>query len=143
MPLLFIYGKLLLAPKANIHPRRFPWDACTFLFVAQNDFAATDHLVVQPQPVFICARFGSYGGRSAQQAHACGGLENIGSEGAAVNVEFHAEIARIGEPTNLIAGVENHDLWNQSYQHRAFCHARSGSFFCACLRTIAYPLACS
>jgi hypothetical protein len=97
------------------------------LFIAEDYFAAADHLIVEPQAIFVRAGLGAYRGWTAQQAHTGWGLENVGRERAAIDVEFHAQVARIGEPTDLIAGVENHDLRDQSNQHRTFGHACSGS----------------
>jgi len=48
---------------------------------------------------------------------------------AAVAVKLHAQIARVGYPAHLVAGIQNHHLRNQADQHRAFRHAFSSALF--------------
>src|SRR5581483_5314495 len=92
------------------------------LFLPQNDFAPPDHLVVQPQPVFVRSWLRSGPRRSAQQPHARGRLKDVRAEGAAVRVELDAQASRIRNPDDLIARVEHHHFRDQSHQHRSFSH---------------------
>ena len=63
--------------------------------------------------------------QAAEKAHACRRLKNIGGKGAAVDIEFDAKIAGIGDPGDLITGVENDDLWYESNEYGALCHCCS------------------
>jgi hypothetical protein len=95
------------------------------LFFAEDDFALADELVVEPEAVLVCGAFQADTGRAAQQAHACRGLKNVGRKGAAVDVEFDAKIAGVGDPGDLVSGVENDDLGYESNKYGTFCHFSS------------------
>ena len=56
------------------------------------------------------------------RTHTGGRLENVGRERAAVDVEFDTKIARVGDPGDLVAGIEHHRLRNKSNEYRAFGH---------------------
>ena len=81
-----------------------------------------DELVVEPQTVLVRGRFAAGAWRAAQQAHPGGRLKHIRGKGAAVGVEFDAQIARVGDPGNLVAFVEHYNLRNQSNEYGAFSH---------------------
>lgn len=97
------------------------------LFVSHDDFAMADELVVEPEAVLISRGFGARARRAAQQADAGGNLENVGRERTTVDVKFDAKVAGIGNPRDLIAGIENDDLRNKSNEYRAFGHCVFGA----------------
>jgi hypothetical protein len=41
-------------------------------------------------------------------------LKYIRAERAAIDIEFHAQIAGFAEPGNLVAGVEHNRFWENS-----------------------------
>jgi hypothetical protein len=92
------------------------------LFFAEDNFALADELVVEPKAVLVGSALQTDAGRAAQQAHACRGLENIRRKRAAVDVEFDAKIAGVGDPGDLISGVENDYLGYESNEYGTFCH---------------------
>jgi len=92
------------------------------LFFAQNDFAMANELVVQPEAVLVRRRFASGARRTAEQAHPRGGLKNIRRKGAAVHIEFDAQIACVGDPGNLVAFIDHDDLRDESNEYGAFSH---------------------
>jgi len=93
------------------------------LFVfAQNDFALAYQLVVEPQTIFVGGSFAAGAGRPAEQPHAGWRLKNVRGEGAAVYVEFHAQIARVGNPGDLVTFVDHHDLRDESNEYGTFSH---------------------
>jgi hypothetical protein len=92
------------------------------LFLAEDDFAVADELVVEPQAIFEGGGFDAGAGGSAQEAHAGGGLKHVGRKGAAVDVEFDAQIAGIGNPGNLVAVVEDDGLGDHAYEYGPFSH---------------------
>ena len=92
---------------------------------AQQDFAAADELVINPDAIFVVGWFAAGAGRASEQAHSRRGLKNIGAERATVDVEFDAEIARFAKPGNLIAGIEDDGFRENSNQNGAISHAES------------------
>jgi len=92
---------------------------------AEFDFAAAYQLIVDPQAVLVAARLGAGAWRAGLQAHAGGSLENIGGERAAVDVEFDAQIAGVANPCDLIAGIEDHNFWENTDENGAFGHVQS------------------
>ncbi len=92
------------------------------LFFAEDDFAVADELVVEPQAIFEGGSFDAGAGGSAQEAHACGGLKYVGREGAAVDVEYHAQVAGVGNPGNLVAVVEDDGLGDHADEYGPFSH---------------------
>jgi hypothetical protein len=52
-------------------------------------------------------------------------LKDIGGKRAAVDIEFDAKIAGVGDPGDLVAGVENDDLRYKSNEYGALCHCSS------------------
>jgi hypothetical protein len=84
-----------------------------------------DKLVIEPDTVLVGGGFEADAGRAAQKAHARGRLKNVGRKGAAVNVEFDAKIAGVGDPGDLITGIEYDDLRYQSNEYGALCHFSS------------------
>jgi hypothetical protein len=95
------------------------------LFFAENDFALTYELIVEPDTILVGGSLEAEAGRAAQQAHACGGLKNVGRKGTAVDVEFDAKIAGVGDPGDLISGIENDHLGYESNKYGALCHFSS------------------
>jgi hypothetical protein len=81
---------------------------------ADDDFAASHHLIVQPQAIFVATGFGAGNGRTGEQAHAHGGLKNVGGKRAAFGIEFDAKSTRVRNPADLVAGIEHHGLGNQA-----------------------------
>ena len=59
------------------------------------------------------------------QAHADRGLKDVGAEWAAVHVEFHAQIAGVTDPGDLIAGIENYGFGENTNENWAFSHLES------------------
>src|SRR6266404_2585570 len=92
------------------------------LFFAEDDFAVTDELVVQPQLVFVGGRFAAWAWRAAEQAHARGRLKNVRRKGTAVHIKFDAQIAGVGDPGDLVAVVEHDGLRDESNEYGAFRH---------------------
>ncbi len=92
------------------------------LLVAENHFAVPHELVIEPQAVFVTGGFAAGTRRAAQQAHAGGRLKNIRGKRTAVDVKLDAQIASVGNPGNLITGIKDHRLRNQSNQYGAFSH---------------------
>jgi hypothetical protein len=99
------------------------------LFFAENDLALPHQLIVEPEAILVGSAFEADAGRAAQQAHACRGLKDIGRKGAAVYVEFDAKIASVGDPRDLISGVENDYLRYQSNEYGTLCHFSSAPCF--------------
>ena len=95
------------------------------LFFAEDDFALAYELIIEPDAILVGGALEAESGRAAQQAHASGGLKNIGSERASVDVEFDAKIAGVGEPGDLITGVKNDHLWYESNEYGTLCHFSS------------------
>jgi hypothetical protein len=95
------------------------------LFFAEDNFALADELVVEPETVLVCGALQTDTGRAAQQAHACRGLKNVGRKRAAVDVEFDAKIAGVGDPGDLISRVEHDYLGYESNEYGTFCHFSS------------------
>jgi hypothetical protein len=81
-----------------------------------------DHLVVEPEPIFVGSSFCPGTGRPAEQAHAGRRLKDVGRERASVDVEFNAQVSRVGDPGDLVAVVENDRLRDESDEYGAFCH---------------------
>ncbi len=106
------------------------------LLPAQYDFALHDHLFVEPEFVFVAAGLQSGANRAAQKSHAGRRLKDVGTERAAIDVEFDLEIAGVGDPGDLVAGFKHDCLWDKSYQDWAFRHFSSLKLFAD--RTIAY-----
>jgi hypothetical protein len=52
-------------------------------------------------------------------------LKNVGRKGAAVDVEFDAKIAGVRDPGDLVSGVENDYLGDESNEYGTFCHFSS------------------
>jgi|SRR5208282_1443905 len=102
------------------------------LLLAEDDFALADELIVEPETILVGGALEADAGRAAQQAHACRGLKNIGRKGAAVDVEFDAKIASIGDPGDLITRVKNDDLRYESNEYGTLCHFSSTPYFHAC-----------
>jgi hypothetical protein len=92
------------------------------LFFAEDDFALANELIVQPKAVFVGGALEADAWRAAQQAHTCRGLKNIGGKGAAVDVKLDAKIAGVGDPGDLIPGVEYDDLGYESDEYGTLCH---------------------
>jgi hypothetical protein len=99
------------------------------LFFPKNDLAVAHQLVVQPQAVLVRGRFASGARRPAQQPHAGGRLKDIRRKWAPVHVKFHAQVAGVGDPGNLVAFIEYHDLGDESNKYGAFSHFRCGPGF--------------
>ena len=90
--------------------------------ISQNHFTLPDDLLIQPEPVFVGAGFSSRPGRSAQQPHPRRGLKHVRTEWAAIWVKLHAQISGVGDPRDLLAGIEYYRLRNHSNQYGAFSH---------------------
>ena len=82
----------------------------------------THGLVIQPQAVLVRGRFASRARRAAEQAHARRRLKNVRRKRTPVDIEFDAQIARVGDPGYLIAFIDHHDLRDESNKYRAFSH---------------------
>jgi len=106
--------------KARPYIRQFAWR----LFVPEDDFALADELVVEPEAIFVGGGFRAWPRRAAEQTNAGGRLEDVRGKRAAVHVEFDAQIAGVGEPGDLVAGIEYDDLRNESNEYGAFGHLR-------------------
>jgi hypothetical protein len=89
---------------------------------AQDDFAVAHELVVQPQAVLVRGRFASRTRRAAEQAHAGGRLKNVRRKRAPVHIEFHAQVAGVGNPGDLVAFINHDHLWDKSNEYGAFGH---------------------
>ena len=92
------------------------------LFFAENHFAVAYELIVQPQAVLVGGRFASWAWRAAEQAHTGGGLKNVRRKGAAVHIEFDAQIACVGDPGNLVDFIDHDDLRDESNEYGTFSH---------------------
>lgn len=97
------------------------------LFVADDDFALADELVVEPKAVLVGRSLGARARRAAEQADAGGNLKYVGRKRTTVDVKFDAKVAGIGNPGDLIAGIENDDLRNESNEYGAFGHCVFGA----------------
>lgn len=93
-----------------------------FLLLAEDHFALAHQLIVEPKSVFIGRGFAAGAWRSAEEADACRRLKNVRRERAAVYVKLDTQVSRIGNPGNLVTGIQHHGLRNQSNQYRAFSH---------------------
>ena len=83
-------------------------------------------LVVQPQAVFISGRFTSWARRAAEEPHSCRSLKNVARKRAPVHIEFHAQIARVGNPGDLVAFIDHDNLRDESYEYGTFSHFLCG-----------------
>jgi len=92
------------------------------LFIAEDNFTVTDQLIIEPEAILEGGGLDSRTSGTAQQAHSSGRLKNIGGKGAAVDVEFNAEITGIGNPGNLIAVVEHDGLGDNTNKYGPFSH---------------------
>ena len=81
-----------------------------------------DKLIVEPKSVFVSRRFQAGPRWAAQEADAGGSLEDVRGKWTAISVEFNAQISGIGDPGDLIAGIENDDLRDESNEYGAFGH---------------------
>jgi hypothetical protein len=99
---------------------RKPW-----LLVAEENFAATDELVIDPDAVFVADGFRTGARGTSLQAHSGRCLENVRAERAAVRVEFDAKIAGIAEPGNLVAGIEHDGFGEDPDENGAVSHGES------------------
>ena len=79
-------------------------------------------LVVQPQAVLVGGRFASGARRAAEQPHAGRRLKNVGRKRTPVHIEFDAQIARVGDPGDLVAFIDHDDLRDKSNEYGAFRH---------------------
>src|SRR2546427_2072077 len=96
------------------------------LFLTQDDFAMAHELVVQPQTVFICGCLAARTRRAAEQAHAGRRLKNVRRKRTPVHIEFHSQIACVGDPGNLVAFIKHDDLRNESNEYGTFSHFLCG-----------------
>ena len=95
------------------------------LLVAEEDFAAADELVVDPDAVFVADGFRTEARGASLQTHSGRRLENVRAERAAVHVEFDAKIASIAEPGNLVAGIEHDGFREDPDENGAVSHGES------------------
>jgi hypothetical protein len=95
------------------------------LLLAEDDFALANELIVEPEAVFVGGSLEAGARRAAEKAHSRGRLKDIGGKRAAVDIEFNAQIAGVGDPGDLVAGVENDDLGYESNEYGALCHCSS------------------
>jgi hypothetical protein len=98
------------------------------LFLAEDDFTLADELVVEPNTILVGGALKTDTRRPAEQSHTCRGLENIGRKRTAVDVEFDAKIAGVGDPGDLITGVEYNDLGYESNEYGTLCHFSSAPY---------------
>src|SRR6059058_1616244 len=103
-------------------PLRYGESEPAFLLLAEDHFALAHQLVVEPEAVFVGRGFAAGARRSAEQADSRGRLKNVRGKRAAVHVKLDTQVSRVGNPRNLVAGIQHHGLRNQSNQYRAFCH---------------------
>jgi hypothetical protein len=99
--------------------------AKAYLLVAEEDFAAADELVVDPDAVFVADGFGAGARGTSLQAHSGRRLENVRAEWTAVHVELDAKIASIAEPGNLVAGIEHDGFGEDPDENGAVSHGES------------------
>src|SRR5437016_8426573 len=92
-----------------------------FLLLAEDHFALAHQLVVEPEAVFVGRGFAAGARRSAEQADSRGRLKNVRGKRAAVHVKLDTQVSRVGNPRNLVAGIQHHGLRNQSNQYRETC----------------------
>jgi hypothetical protein len=111
------------------------------LFFAEDDFALAYELIVEPDTILVGGALEAEAWRAAQQAHTGGGLKNVGRKRAAVDVEFDAKIAGVGDPGDLISWVENNHLGYESNKYGTLCHISSAPCFVARCRQPANPCA--
>ena len=99
--------------------------AKAYLLVAEEDFAAADELVVDPDAVLVADGFRTGARGTSLQAHSGRRLEHVRAEWAAVDVEFDAKIASIAEPGNLVAGIEHDGFGEDPDENGAVSHGES------------------
>jgi len=92
------------------------------LFFPQNHLAMADELIVQPQAVLVRGRFASGARGAAEQPHAGRRLKNVRRKRTPVDIEFDAQIARVGDPGYLVAFLDDDDLRDESNEYWAFSH---------------------
>src|SRR5205823_5144496 len=92
------------------------------LSFSENHFALAHELVVQPQAVLIRGRFAARTWRAAEQPHAGRRLKNVRRKWTPVHIEFHAQIACVGDPGHLVGFVDHDDLRDESNEYGAFSH---------------------
>jgi hypothetical protein len=112
--------------------------AKAYLLVAEEDFAAADELVVDPDAVLVADGFRTGARGTSLQAHSGRRLEHVRAEWAAVDVEFDAKIASIAEPGNLVAGIEHDGFGEDPDENGAVSHGEitvNGEKFKICARS--------
>jgi hypothetical protein len=93
--------------------------------IPEQNLATANELLVDPQAVFVRTDFGAGPWWTGLQAHANRSLKNIGAKRATVYIEFDAQIAGIANPSDLIAGIQNHDFGENTNENGTFSHAQS------------------
>jgi hypothetical protein len=102
--------------------------------IPEQNLAAANELLVDPQTVFVRADFGARAWWTGLQAHANRSLKNIGAKRATVYIEFDAQVAGIADPGYLIAGIEDHYFGEDTNQNGTFSHAQSLQSNCGKLK---------
>ena len=108
---------LLWPPDCVVRDQGHSWK----LF-AEEDFAAANELVVDPDAVFVADGLGTRPSGAGLKTHSRWRLKNIGTEGTAVDIEFDAQVAGIAEPGNLVAGLKNNDFGENTDEDRTVSH---------------------
>jgi hypothetical protein len=93
------------------------------LFAADEHFAVREDDVIERETVPVRAGIQAGANGSADQTDSGRSLKNIRRKRAALRVEFDLQVAGVGIPDSLVAGIEYHYLGNYAYQHIFFSHA--------------------
>jgi hypothetical protein len=108
--------------EANSRRTSNPWEKGRWLLFAENDFAVTYQLVVEPETILEGGGFDPGPSGATEQAHTGGSLKHVGRKRATVHIELDTKIAGVRDPGNLVAVIENDSLGNQAYEYGPFSH---------------------
>ena len=81
------------------------------------------NVIIQGESVLVRARRDAGARRAAHQPHPRRRLKNVRGKRAALRVEFHAKIPALGEPDDLISGLDEDDLGQHSHKDKLFSHS--------------------
>jgi hypothetical protein len=89
---------------------------------AEDDFAVGDDEVVEGEAIAVGAGIEAGAQGAAHEADAGRGLEDVRGEGGALGVEFNFEVAGVGVPDDLVAGIEDDGFGEDADQDNFFGH---------------------
>jgi len=92
-------------------------------FGAEKDFAVGDDLFVDREAVFVGAGREAGAESAAHETDSGRGLEDIGRKRRALGIELDFDVAGVGKPDDLLAGIEREHFGENSDEDKFFRHA--------------------